>query len=76
MKPLLPKHVMKTIGSTRRWRAKKRRELDQAIKACEVVLLGAAWAPGDVLGILYKLRDLRKQWKVKNWSEYDKQNSE
>ena len=61
----LPHHIPGTIKA---WRTKKRRELDAAIKAMHVFLIGCAYTPardtGIVLGMMEKNR---AKLSVKEW---------
>ena len=67
-----PKWLLKREGITQRqWKTRKRRELNNAIKAFDIYHLGSAFCPGDKDGYNYnitaKLDELKSLLSVKKW---------
>ena len=67
----IPKWILDNNGQTaREWKARKRKELEQARKAFDAYRIGCAYSPADledVIRIICALEAIREAQSVENW---------
>lgn len=63
----IPKYILN--GTTAgKWKAMKRRQMDQAIDALDAFMLGAAFTPcTGIIPLMHALKENREKLKEKNW---------